>query len=286
MGVAANDVGRVRPLRSVFRCRKARTASCHSRGLPLGPHARHHGDNLSATSTHRSTQSAGRATGNRVGRSGTAGNGLGRLQHHRDIDLLPCSLRSRLSRPTSRVSRRSSPVAGIRRRSTVSFRSRSVRWTLRSTAASSVGWPRHARDGRSGRTGQPMLACRLFEEQFSTERWPRLARRGATPQRLVWDCTVPDLEPDHAQRYVDALRVPNTVQVLSASAVAALNGRGLGAPAPGIDTAQAAGILSALAARHIDLDDVAAALERQTSRLAQDSRADALDRLIARSGQR
>jgi len=133
---------------------------------------------------------------------------------------------------------------------------------------------------------QATLACQLFEDQFSTERWARLARQGATPQRLVWDCTGTDPEADDIQPYFDALSVPNTVQLLSASSVATLNKRGLMEPAPRINPPEAAGVVSNLAALGIDLDKVAAALERQSSALAQDSLADALDRLSAKSWQR
>ena len=133
---------------------------------------------------------------------------------------------------------------------------------------------------------QAALACQLFEDQFSTERWARLARQGATPQRLVWACTATGHEPDHIQPYFDALSVPNTVHLLSASSVATLNKRGLMEPAPRINPPEAAGVVSNLAALGIDLDKVAAALDRQSSALAQDSLADALDRLSAKSWQR
>jgi transaldolase len=133
---------------------------------------------------------------------------------------------------------------------------------------------------------QAVLAYRLFEEQFSTERWARLARRGATPQRLAWANTGTDLETDRTRQYLDALSVPHTVQLLSASTVATLNRIGLGVPAPVFEAREAAGVVSALAALHIDLDEVAAVLEKRTSVLAQDSLTDALDRLSTESGQR
>ena len=134
-------------------------------------------------------------------------------------------------------------------------------------------------------TAQAILACQLFEEQFSTQRWARLARRGATPQRLAWVCAGTDPDNDHAQQYLDAVSVRNTVQVLSASTVATVNDRSLGDPPPRISATDAAGVVSALAELRIDLDDVAAALERQSSSLAQHSLADALDQVCEGSGQ-
>jgi len=82
------------------------------------------------------------------------------------------------------------------------------------------------------------------------------------------------------------LSVPNTVHVLSASTLANLNLTCLEAPSPAIDVRGAAEVVSDLAALRIDLDDVAAMLERQGSAVAQDSLSDALDRLSTGSGQR
>jgi hypothetical protein len=65
-----------------------------------------------------------------------------------------------------------------------------------------------------------------------------------------------------------------------------LNLTGLEAPSPAIDVRGAAEVVSDLAALRIDLDDVAAMLERQGSAVAQDSLSDALDRLSTGSGQR
>ena len=134
-------------------------------------------------------------------------------------------------------------------------------------------------------TAQAILACRLFQERFSTERWARLAKQGARPQRLVWAAGTP-LEKNGSKRYVNDLSVPNTVHVLSASTLANLNLTCLEAPSPAIDVRGAAEVVSDLAALRIDLDDVAAMLERQGSAVAQDSLSDALDRLSTGSGQR
>lgn len=135
-------------------------------------------------------------------------------------------------------------------------------------------------------TAQAILASRLCEERFSTERWARLARRGATPQRLVWDVAGRDRDGEHALHYLDALSVPNTVHLLSASTVTSLNERGLGEPGPGISAQEAAEHVAALGALGIHLDQVAAELEKQCSARAQDPVAGALDRSSAGSWQR
>ena len=134
-------------------------------------------------------------------------------------------------------------------------------------------------------SAQAMLACRLFEERFSTERWARLAKRGARPQRLVW-AEGTDLETNGNKRYLDALSVSNTVHALSDSTLVNVNTTGLGAPSPAIDVHDAADVVSDLAALSIDLDEVAAMLEKQGLALAHDSLSDALDRLSTGSEQR
>ena len=140
-------------------------------------------------------------------------------------------------------------------------------------------------DVRDVASAQAMLACRLFEERFSTERWARLAKRGARPQRLVW-AEGTDLETNGNRRYLDALSVSNTVHALSDSTLVNVNTTGLGAPSPAIDVHDAADVVSDLAALSIDLDEVAAMLEKQGLALAHVSLSHALDRLSTGSEQR
>ena len=129
---------------------------------------------------------------------------------------------------------------------------------------------------------QSILAYRLFEERFSSQRWARLAKRGATPQRLAWSSMETDPGTGCTMPYLDVLNLPNTAQLLSASRLATLNRTGLGISAPMFEAREAAGVVSALAALRIDLNDVAAELEKQDSQLVQQSLADALDRLSTR----
>jgi transaldolase len=138
-------------------------------------------------------------------------------------------------------------------------------------------------------TAQAILACKLFEEQFSTERWMRLAGQGATPQRLAWSSAGLDMDMETdgaAEGYLDTLSVPSTVQVLSLSTMTNLNSLGLGVPTSPIDAREAAAVISELAALGIDLDDIAAALEKQSSALAHDSLLDVVNRLYTRRGTR
>jgi transaldolase len=128
---------------------------------------------------------------------------------------------------------------------------------------------------------QAKLAYRLFEERFSSERWARLARCGAKPQRLMWTTTGTDL----ISTYVEDLIAPNTVHVLSEATVAALDGHGLAAlaPARGIGLREAAAVLSDLAAIGIDLDDIGRLIEDRAAELAERSHLGVLERLGTRS---
>ena len=129
---------------------------------------------------------------------------------------------------------------------------------------------------------QAKLAYRLFEERFSSDRWSRLARAGASPQRTLWTSAAPGAETHCVSRYVEDLIAPNSVHALSESTVATLLENGIGSPALGIDTRDAAGILSELAARGIDLGEVGAVLEQRSAASSQNVLVRALSRLSAR----
>ncbi|MDZ7955911.1 transaldolase family protein [Nostoc sp. DedQUE09] len=59
-----------------------------------------------------------------------------------------------------------------------------------------------------------MMQSRLLYEHYQSER-QRSLPKGAKPLRLVWDCT--DIPPKFAWHYIQALRVPETVMLLSPS---------------------------------------------------------------------
>jgi len=129
---------------------------------------------------------------------------------------------------------------------------------------------------------QAKLAHRMFEEWFSSDRWSRLAGVGSRPQRLLWTSSAPGAETSGVNHYVEDLVAPNSIHALSESTVATLLENGMTVPALGIDTRDAAGILSALAARGIDLGDIGAVLEERCAARSQTSLVRALSRLSAR----
>jgi hypothetical protein len=103
---------------------------------------------------------------------------------------------------------------------------------------------------------------------------------------LLWTSSESSAETDLVSRYVEDLIAPDTVHAFSESTVAALLNGGMASPAQRIDTRDAAAILSRLAARGIDLDDVGAVLEHNRGFSTQSAWVRALNRLSARRRRR
>ncbi|HEX5087753.1 MAG TPA: transaldolase family protein [Nocardioides sp.] len=129
---------------------------------------------------------------------------------------------------------------------------------------------------------QAKLAYRQFEEWFDSDRWSRLARAGANPQRPLWTSSAPGHETRCVSPYVEDLAVPNSVHALSESTVTALLENGKALPSLGIDTRGAAGVLSELAAKGVDLRLVGAALEQSSAATSRESFSRVLRRLATR----
>ena len=107
---------------------------------------------------------------------------------------------------------------------------------------------------------QAYLDCVAF---FSSERWQRLLAAGARPQRLLFASTGTKDPSDPPTKYVLGLAAPNTVdtmpeETLLATAAAELPVEGLPA-----DAATAGDPLAPFVAAGIDVDAVAAELQRK-----------------------
>ena len=110
---------------------------------------------------------------------------------------------------------------------------------------------------------QGQLAYQLFTEQFSGDRWERLAARGARVQRPLWASTGAK-NPDYSDvLYVDELIGPDTVNTLPDGTLDAFVDHGTVARTVDADVAAAEAVWSELAAVGVDMDDVAAQLERE-----------------------
>lgn len=110
---------------------------------------------------------------------------------------------------------------------------------------------------------QGKLAYKLFRETFSGPRWDALAARGARVQRPLWASTSTknDAYPDTL--YVDELIGPDTVNTLPDGTMNAFADHGTVARRVDADVDQSEAVWAALPGVGVDMDDVAAQLERE-----------------------
>jgi transaldolase len=109
-------------------------------------------------------------------------------------------------------------------------------------------------------------ACRayeVFEELLATARWQALAARGARPQRLLWASTSTKDPAYSPIKYVEETAVPGTVNTMPLETLAAY--RRLGRPELRLERhlAEACDVREGLERLDLDLEDVAARLERE-----------------------
>lgn len=110
---------------------------------------------------------------------------------------------------------------------------------------------------------QGKLAYQLFTEQFAGERWEKLAARGARVQRPLWASTGAK-NPEYSDvLYVDELIGPDTVNTLPDATLDAFVDHGTVARRVDADVAEAEAVWAALPDVGVDMDDVAAQLERE-----------------------
>lgn len=109
---------------------------------------------------------------------------------------------------------------------------------------------------------QAKLAYQLFVEKFSGPRWEALAAQGAVVQRPLWASTSVKNPAYPDTLYVDELIGPDTVNTLPDSTIEAFADHGTPARRIDADVDAARVAWSGLADIGVDLDDVAAKLER------------------------
>ncbi len=109
---------------------------------------------------------------------------------------------------------------------------------------------------------QGKLAYRLFRQTFNGPRWDALAARGARVQRPLWASTSTKNPAYPDTLYVDELIGPDTVNTLPDATLEAFDDHGTLARRVDVDVADAADAWRCLTAVGVDLDDVAAKLER------------------------
>jgi transaldolase len=110
---------------------------------------------------------------------------------------------------------------------------------------------------------QGKLAYRQFRETFSGPRWEALARRGAQVQRPLWASTSTKNKAYPDTLYVDELIGPDTVNTMPDATIEAFNDHGTLARRVDADVDEAEAVWRSLADVGVDMDDVAAVLERE-----------------------
>lgn len=132
---------------------------------------------------------------------------------------------------------------------------------------------------------QGKLAYRQFQEVFSGDRWERLAARGARLQRPLWASTSTKNPAYPDTMYVDALIGPDTVNTLPDQTIEAFNDHGTLARTLDRDVDEAQDVWQRLAHVGIDMDDVAATLEREGVSSFQKSFDELIDALSAKAAE-
>ena len=110
---------------------------------------------------------------------------------------------------------------------------------------------------------QAKLAYQAFLDVFSGPRWEKLAARGARVQRPLWASTSTKNPAYPDTLYVDSLIGPDTVNTLPDATVEAFAHHGTLARTIDVDIDDAGAVWQSLTEEGVDLDDVAAKLERE-----------------------
>jgi transaldolase len=126
---------------------------------------------------------------------------------------------------------------------------------------------------------QAHLAYAAFQRTFSGPRWDALAAAGAVPQRPLWASTSTKNPAYPDTLYVDTLIGPDTVNTLPDATIDAFADHGTLARTIDADPEQAERDWAAITAVGVDLDDVAAKLERDGVASFQKSFTELLDAL-------
>ncbi len=126
-----------------------------------------------------------------------------------------------------------------------------------------IGSPEALELRGKGAVAQGKLAYQMFQKTFSGSRWEALVAKGAVVQRPLWASTSTKNPAYPDTLYVDELIGPDTVNTLPEATIEAFADHGNLARRVDADLDQAEATWSGLTAVGVDLDDVAAKLERE-----------------------
>ena len=126
-----------------------------------------------------------------------------------------------------------------------------------------IGSPEALELRGKGAVAQGKLAYQIFQRAFSGHRWEALKAKGAVVQRPLWASTSTKNPAYPDTLYVDELIGPDTVNTLPEATIEAFADHGQLARRVDADLDQAQAAWRDLAEVGVDLDDVAAKLERE-----------------------
>jgi len=106
-------------------------------------------------------------------------------------------------------------------------------------------------------------AYEIYKRLFSTERWNKLADKGAVPQRLLWASTSSKNPAFKDTKYVEALIGPDTVDTIPMDTLEAYRDHGDPASRLEDDLEGATAVLEKIKAAGIDLDAITKQLEEE-----------------------
>jgi transaldolase len=132
---------------------------------------------------------------------------------------------------------------------------------------------------------QGKLAYKLFQAAFAGPRWEALQARGARLQRPLWASTSTKNPAYPDTMYVDALIGPHTVNTLPDATIDAFVDHGTLARTVDADVDAAEATWAALGEVGVDVDDVAAQLEREGVSAFQKSFDELLGALTTKAGE-
>ena len=104
-------------------------------------------------------------------------------------------------------------------------------------------------------------AYQMFKDMLNTERFMKLAAKGARVQRLLWASTVTKNPAFSDVKYVEALIGPDTIDTIPVETLNAYRDHGDPKPRLGLEVEEAARLLDRLPELGIRIDDVARQLE-------------------------
>lgn len=106
-------------------------------------------------------------------------------------------------------------------------------------------------------------AYEIYKRVFSSDRWKKLADKGAVPQRLLWASTSSKDPAFKDTKYVEALIGPNTVNTIPMDTLEAFRDHGDAASRLEDDIETATSVLEEIAAAGIDIDAITQQLEQE-----------------------